>query len=110
MTEFTSGQLRIDTQTSAHDLLVTWRGRSVARDPSAFIWPVLQHVLAQANGKRVILDFCHMEYMNSSTLTPLVRMMEQAKRDNVSVSLRYDSKLKWQALAFSVPELMGTHT
>jgi hypothetical protein len=42
-----------------------------------------------------------MEYMNSSTFTPVVKMLEQATRGVQKVRLEYSGARKWQALSFS---------
>ena len=47
------------------------------------------------------MDFRTLEYLNSSTITPVIRVLEMAKRGTVSLSIIYDASLKWQALSFS---------
>ena len=48
-----------------------------------------------------MLDFRKLEYLNSSTITPVIRILEQAKRGTALVTVVYNAELKWQALSFS---------
>src|SRR5689334_6159215 len=95
--KFTEGPLTLELD-DADSVTVVWRGRSVARDPGEFVLPVLSRALEMGEklNKRVVLDFRGLEYLNSSTLTPVIRVLEQAKRGRASMSVLYDSKLKWQ--------------
>ena len=56
----------------------------------------------------MILDFCNIEYMNSSTITPIIKILERAKRSKVSATVIYLGALKWQHLIFSALEIFQT--
>lgn len=101
--EFEDGALKLEVGEGADCISVTWRGRSVARDPGHFILPILTRVVEEGGrkGKRVVIDFRFLEYLNSSTITPVIRILELAKRGTASVSVVYDAELKWQSLSFS---------
>lgn len=101
--EFEDGTLKLQVSESADSITVTWRGRSVAREPGHFLLPILTRVLERGGQreKRVVMDFRHLEYLNSSTITPVIRVLELAKRGTACVSVVYDAELKWQALSFS---------
>ncbi len=109
METFADAELTLEVS-EAHDVVVTWKGRSVAREPGAFVLPILLRAIesAQRHGKRVVIDFRAIEYLNSSTITPVVRVLEQAKRGEAQLTVRYDSSQKWQSLAFSALYLFGT--
>ncbi len=84
-------------------LVVAWRGKSNDREPGRFLVPVFAQLLARAAEakKPIVMDFSAVEYMNSSTFTPLVKLLDEAKRAGAGVVLQYDSQTKWQALSFS---------
>ncbi len=86
---------------------VLWLGRSTAREPKIFIQPILDEINRLANGfvKPINMDFRKLEYMNSSTITPILRMLEDAANTNSSFSITYDSRLRWQELNFSALEI-----
>jgi len=102
--------LKIQVKDDADSIHMEWTGRSVDRDPSKFITPVLLESLRKTshNGKRVLLDFRKLEYMNSSTVTPIIKALERAKRGATKITVLYDGSLKWQDLAFSALEIFQT--
>lgn len=100
---FTSRALTLTVSEEPASVVVTWRGRSTARNPAAFLAPILLQALARACELRrpITLDFRAVEYFNSSTMAPVVRLMEEARRRNARVTLQYDSGQRWQELSFS---------
>lgn len=89
---------------------VAWSGRSTAREPSKFIVRVLTQAieLCRANDKTLELDFQKFEYMNSSTITPLIRILDHAKRAGDVVRIFYNRQLKWQELSFTALQVFQT--
>ena len=105
------GTLRLDIVEDDETVRVIWSGRSTAREPGQFILPILTEAVenAERTDRRVVIDFRRLEYLNSSTITPMIRVLELAKRGTVAMSVIYDQKLKWQALSFSALYLFQTH-
>ena len=93
----------LELSSTGEDVVLAWRGRSDEREPGRFLVPVLTDALAAAAsaGRRLVLDFTSVDYMNSSTFTPLVKLLDDARRAAVSVLLRYSLARKWQSLSFS---------
>jgi hypothetical protein len=102
--------LKITLQEAEKTIEVKWNGKSVERDPSIFIMPILLKVLEMSSesGKAIRIDFTELEYMNSSTITPIIKILERAKRGNTSLKVVYKKSLKWQDLSFSALELFQT--
>jgi len=96
-------ELVIDAAEDAATVRLTWSGKSTEREPGRFLVPIFTDVLALATpaGKRIAMDFTAVEYMNSSTFTPIVKLLDEARRAGVSVLLEFDGARKWQALSFS---------
>jgi hypothetical protein len=107
---FTDQALTIEVREQGTAVEVIWKGKSTARDPGLFILPVLAKVLELANQKNkpLVLDFCNLEYMNSSTVTPLIRILDQVKKGTINLRIQYDKSLKWQALNFTALEVFHT--
>ena len=97
------GPLAIDELERDGAVVLAWRGRSAAREPGRFLVPLLDGALerARARGLRLVLDFTAVEYMNSSTFTPIVKLVAQARAAGVPVALEYSLARSWQALSFS---------
>ena len=95
--------LCIEVRETQDEVRLEWRGKSTARQPDLFLVPVLRDALerGERGSRAVVMDFGAMEYMNSSTFTPLVKMLDQASRGRLRVRLEYSQARRWQALSFS---------
>jgi hypothetical protein len=91
-------------------VVVRWSGKSTAREPGKFILGVLTRAIDRcANENRaLVLDFQNVGYMNSSTITPLIRVLDRAKRGSNAVRVLYKRELKWQELSFTALEVFQT--
>jgi len=100
---FEEGDLALDVEEGAGEVRVVWHGKSADREPGRFLVPVLDDVLERARVARVrlVLDFTALEYMNSSTFTPVVKAIDAARKAGVPIALEYSLARKWQALSFS---------
>ena len=107
---FTNNLLNIKVKENSDNIFVYWSGKSIDRKPNIFITPILIKVLKKCvdKDKRMILDFCNIKYMNSSTITPIIKILERAKRGKAYVTVEYLDSLKWQQLIFSALEIFQT--
>lgn len=107
---FESGLLKITVQENETQIDVKWNGKSVERDPSTFITPILLNVLklSSSSKKAIKMDFTELEYLNSSTITPIIKILERAKRGDNYLTVIYKKSLKWQDLSFSALEIFQT--
>ena len=102
--------LKIEVTEKDDAIEIKWLGKSTNRSPSKFITPILVNVLkvSSENDKRIVLDFRGLDYMNSSTITPIIKVLERAKKGKNLVSVIYSKSLKWQDLNFSALKLFET--
>jgi len=100
---FTRNLLNIQMNEGDDSIVLMFLGKSVDRTPSEFIAPILSDALSKSKNrqKRVVLDFRNLQYMNSSTITPIIKVLDRAKRGTDTISVIYDGSLKWQDLSFS---------
>jgi len=107
---FTNKFLTIRIVEHENSIDVKWEGKSVDREPSKFISPILVKVIEMASdlNKRIIMDFQSMSYMNSSTITPIIKILERAKKGMTKITIFYQKSLKWQELNFSALEIFKT--
>jgi hypothetical protein len=100
---WTQGELSLEAFQGAGELRLVWRGRSADREPGTFLLPLLGQAVeaCRRSGDRLCLDFSALEYMNSSTFTPIVKTIDEARRAGVGIALEYSQSKKWQALSFS---------
>ncbi len=101
--QYVQGELTLELSRGPTELRLAWRGKSADREPGRFLMPVLAEALdqARAEGVPLALDFTGLDYMNSSTFTPVVKALDESRRLSVPVMLEYSLSRKWQALSFS---------
>ncbi len=103
VSRWTQGELSVEAHPGNGELRLVWQGRSAEREPGAFLLPLLGQAVetCKQSGRRLTLDFSALEYMNSSTFTPIVKTIDEARRAGVGIALEYSQAKKWQALSFS---------
>ena len=107
---FEQNLLKIHLTDDNDSIHIGFTGESVDRDPGQMITPILLNVLKNTGegNRHIILNFCQLDYMNSSTITPIIKILERAKRGNNRLTVLYNKSLKWQALNFSALEIFET--
>lgn len=107
---YSSGLLNIAIKEDDTSILVNWTGKSTDREPGKFITPILVDAIKESSekNKRVIIDFRELSYMNSSTITPIIKILERAKRGSTSIKVYYNKSLHWQDLSFTALEIFIT--
>ncbi|MBS1151381.1 MAG: hypothetical protein H6Q89_3079 [Myxococcaceae bacterium] len=107
---FKDAALTLELSEELAAIRVAWSGRSTAREPGKFIVRVLMQAmeLSTVHRKPLELDFQRIDYMNSSTITPIIRLLDQAKRAASKVSVIYNKNLKWQELNFTALQVFQT--
>ncbi len=102
-TEATFDELRLtlrDSDPSA--LIVELHGRSTSREPGKQLVPYFADLLKRAverNG-RIEVHFEKLEHFNSSTISALIQIINQAQSKKVRLAVFYDATQHWQTLSF----------
>lgn len=107
---YTHQLLTIEVTEGDDTINAVWKGKSIEREPGKFITPILTRMikLSSSTDKRVMLNFRELAYMNSSTITPIIKILERAKRGSTRITVFYDKSLKWQDLIFSALTIFKT--
>ena len=107
---YVSHSLKLEIQENADSITTSWTGKSIDRNPGQFLNPILVKLISKGNEthKRIVLDFRKLDYMNSSTITPIIKILERAKRGKMNVTVQYNKLLKWQDLSFSALKIFQT--
>jgi len=107
---YSNDLLKLEVREDLDCIDIKWTGKSVTRKPAQFITPILVDVLKKSSDedKRIVLDFTKLEYMNSSTITPIIKILERAKRGANRVTVLYEKAKKWQDLSFSALMIFQT--
>ena len=108
--EYSNKLLKMIVQEYENNISIIWIGKSIDREPSKFITPILMEAVKMSGemSKKLILDFRKLLYMNSSTITPVIKVLERAKRGKTSITVYYDKYLNWQDISFSALTIFKT--
>jgi hypothetical protein len=106
---FSSPELNIHVDLSLSKLRLSWRGRSTSRDPAGLLKPFFDTLSVHIDKQHDIeLDFREFEYMNSSTLKPILTFVQTAAGEARSVEVKYDAKKSWQRLSFRLLQAVSS--
>ncbi len=100
MNNFKSEDLEIKFSMNGDTSELKWLGRSEARNPSDALNPYLDSILEKLSGKKLVVDYCALEYMNSSTVPPIIRFVKACDKSNIETTIQYNSKSEWQTASF----------
>lgn len=107
---YSNNNLTLEVEEGGAEVMIRFLGTSILRDPSKFVLPILQRAFTEARSgdKRIVMDFRNLAFMNSSTITPVIKILEQARVGEGKVTVMYRKALKWQDVSFSALELYQT--
>ncbi len=100
MKKLEQGDLTITVEHDRDETKVTWLGTSSAREPSKSIDPFLDNVINESDSQALTVDFRQLEYMNSSTVKPIIRMMKVLNEHKMRSTVVYDKSQRWQHISF----------
>jgi hypothetical protein len=103
LTSLVFGDLTIEPrQPSIGAVDLFWRGKSNDRHPARTVVPYVAEVLAFARAQEatVSLHFETIEHMNSSTITAIIQIIQEAKARGTRLVIVFDPSKTWQKLGF----------
>lgn len=103
-------QLTIEVTNKGDKLELVWLGRSTDRNPGAFLRPLLMDAIndAKKENKPVEINFKSLEFMNSSTITPVIKILEFSRQNKINLRIIYNNQEKWQELSFAALKIFQT--
>lgn len=108
MQDFEHGALKITIGESSGTARLAWSGKSEDREPGALLTPYLQDAVREFQGKTFEVDFTKLEYMNSSTVPPIIHFIKDLESSGSKTTIFYDKDSKWQAASFKALETIST--
>lgn len=104
------GALSIHHSEGKHEIVLQFSGKSIVRDPTSLLHPTLLKAADEAaeKKKRMVLDFEELTYMNSSSFTPIIRILEKARLSGQAVSIVFDASKRWQSVSFAALTIFET--
>lgn len=98
---------RLKVIEESENVRLNFFGKSKARTPAEFLDPILDETskMALINGKGLILDFYDLEFMNSSTVAPVIKLWAQLKSEGIPLTIEFNKDILWQKANFSAFEI-----
>ncbi len=83
-------------------LQLIWHGKSNERHPATILGPFFTRALSEAKGLGVPIEmhFQGLDHFNSSTITSVIQLIQDARAGGVRLVIAYNADLKWQKLSF----------
>jgi hypothetical protein len=106
MENIKDGTLSIEIK-DGDSVTMSWLGRSESREPAVVLNPYLTGIVDGMSGKELIVDFTKLEYMNSSTVPPIILLIKNLNTKGVVTKIYYDKESKWQAASFKALETIS---
>ncbi len=106
MENMNDGTLTIEIKDDAI-ITMSWLGRSENREPATVLNPYLAKIIDGLSGKELAVDFTKLEYMNSSTVPPIIQLLKNLEAKKVVTKIFYDKESKWQAASFKALETIS---
>jgi hypothetical protein len=100
---YKSNLLTLIVDEDENSIVIKWMGKSADRTPGIFINPILNEALEKSasSSKELVMNFTELEFLNSSTVAPIVKILDRTKRGNNKLTIEYSKSLNWQELSFS---------
>jgi len=98
-----SGDLTVEPQMADADAIeLFFRGRSNDRHPARVVVPYVSEAMGAALTRSIALrlHFETLEYMNSSTITAIIQIIQEARGRGARLEMVFDATKSWQRLGF----------
>ena len=76
MRDLNSGDLHINVGLKSNKIVMKWLGKSRERDPGAMLYPYFNEIINEIKEGDLTIDFSELEYMNSSTVPPILKLFK----------------------------------
>lgn len=112
MKDLKSGSLEIVMGSEGGIKVMSWIGKSDDANPKLFLNPYLDSLIDDLQNSKLTVNFKKLDYMNSSTVPPIVRFIKNLDANKVVTTIVYDEHSNWQPMSFKALEtlaVMMTH-
>ena len=76
-----------------------WQGESDEKNPTQYLVPFFDEFLKSVDGDLDVI-FNNLNYMNSSTIHPLIMFIKSCNDKNIKTTIYYDKTSAWQEASF----------
>ena len=86
--------------TNGDPTIIKWLGISQSRKPEVTLNPFFEELAQSLGNVKVIVDFTELEYMNSSTVSPIIMICKNFDKKGIQTTIRYNGNSDWQGATF----------
>jgi len=108
MNNFKRNALEIKVDQQNGRTIIQWKGKSDDRDPGIDLDPYLTTLASECKETAVDVEFMDLEFMNSSTVQPILLFMKELSRLGITAVLKYRKDLSWQEASFRALRTVST--
>ncbi len=103
--------LELGKSVTENEIEIDWFGKSIEREPGKVLNPIFSNLIMEGRdtGKRILMSFVDLKYMNSSTIMVISKFLEKGKENNSKITIRYNSDRRWQKLSFNALQIFQTN-
>lgn len=102
--DFANDSLKINISYDGHKAVMDWLGQSDSRNPAAALNPYLDSLLEEMEDVELTINFAELEYMNSSTVPPIIQFLKKLDAQEIQTQVTYKAASKWQSASFKALE------
>lgn len=97
---FKHGALSVTIRIEDGKAFMDWLGQSDSRNPAVELNPYLDSLVENLNVPELTIRFNDLEYMNSSTVPPIIQLLKKLNSKEINTTITYNVESKWQAASF----------
>ena len=103
-------QLTLEKEETDSEIRIEWLGKSIDREPGKILNPIFLDLILEGTNKnkRIVMSFCKLKYMNSSTIMSISKFLERGKDNNSKITVIFDNERRWQKLSFNAMQIFKT--
>ena len=95
------GELKFNFEENVNLIKMKWLGVSNDMNTSEVPINYLKTLSTELKGKKLIVDFGSLEYMNSSATQLIILFFSELNNNEIETQILYNEDLEWQSLLFS---------
>ncbi|MCR9142509.1 MAG: hypothetical protein NXI24_09675 [bacterium] len=90
-------------------LRLEWLGSIHSADPGDYLDPYFDLLIdaAASDGVAIVCDFSKLEYMNSSSIPPLIHLLRECGEREIKAEFTYDASRKVQTASFRALDVIA---
>lgn len=100
MEDLKFNKLLIKIEEDGELVRVIWSGVSDDMAPGKVINPYLSSLLESIGKRKVSIELYPLEFMNSSTVPPIIQFIKLCSNKNLDILILYSESKEWQRFSF----------